>query len=105
MSAQPTTMAPASMMMNTAGPSPLSIKEKSSPQASQLGRRLRNPAYSFPLPQRGHLHANPRNALCVTVGSVLSSIRDRLFTKQKGGPLAALLAQSIGLSARHEPWF
>src|SRR5260221_8153873 len=41
--AQATTMAPAIMMMKTAGPSPASIKAKSSPQASHFGRRLRKP--------------------------------------------------------------
>src|SRR5262245_55978147 len=42
-SAAPTTIAPAIMMMKIAGPSPESMKAKSSPQTSQLGRRLMKP--------------------------------------------------------------
>src|ERR1700752_2771187 len=42
-SAAPTTIAPAIMIMKIAGPSPESMNAKSSPQDSQLGRKVRKP--------------------------------------------------------------
>src|SRR5579872_1144815 len=62
-------MAPASMMMKMAGPSPVSMKAYSNPQVSQRGRKERKPAKSLPWPQRGHLQHSPRDRLCGSVGA------------------------------------
>ena len=51
--------APTTRITNTAGPSPLSAKARSSPQASQRGATLRKPANSCPSPQRGQRQARP----------------------------------------------
>src|SRR6266566_4720507 len=54
--ASPTTIKPRIRITKTAGPSPASWADRSSPQTSHAGRTLKSPANNLPLPQRGHRH-------------------------------------------------
>src|SRR6516162_4115821 len=57
--AEPATMNPERNMTKNAGPSAESANEKSRPQCSQRRRRVRKPAKSLPLPQRGQQPHSP----------------------------------------------
>src|ERR1043166_8424119 len=99
MRAANTTMKPPIRMTNTAGPSPASAKEKSSPQRSQRDRRSRKPANNLPSPQRGQRPRRPRE-----IGRGFSLIAPIL--KQKGGAAAALFDSrppSLGMRQTRAP--
>src|SRR5665213_954490 len=57
-------MKPTIIMMNTAGPSPASAKEKSSPQLAHRGPTVRKPSNRRPSPQRGQRPRQPTEIGC-----------------------------------------